>query len=121
MLKKVNEKQNIKLDASEIPHVRIADANFCDVANNNNADIFISIHMDSFASSTPSGTTGYYYGKGTKAAMRLAQNVSDEVVATLSTGHRGVKSCNFYVVKHTAMPAILLEVNVQDHFFPHEE
>lgn len=28
MLKKVNEKQNIKLDASEIPHVRIADANF---------------------------------------------------------------------------------------------
>ncbi len=82
----------------------------CDVANNNNADIFISIHMDSFTSSTPSGTTGYYYGKGTKSAMRLAQNVSDEVVATLSTGHRGVKSCNFYVVKHTAMPAILLEV-----------
>ena len=28
MLKKVNEKQNIRLDASEIPHVRIADANF---------------------------------------------------------------------------------------------
>ena len=28
MLKKVNEKQNKKLDASEIPHVRIADANF---------------------------------------------------------------------------------------------
>jgi len=28
MLKKVNEKQNIKLSAAEIPHVRIADANF---------------------------------------------------------------------------------------------
>ncbi len=28
MLKKVNEKQNIKLDASAIPHVRIADAKF---------------------------------------------------------------------------------------------
>ena len=28
MLKKVNEKQNIRLSADEIPHVRIADANF---------------------------------------------------------------------------------------------
>ena len=28
MLKKVNEKQNIRLSTDEIPHVRIADANF---------------------------------------------------------------------------------------------
>ena len=28
MLKKVNEKQNVKLSADEIPHVRIADADF---------------------------------------------------------------------------------------------
>ena len=28
MLKKVNEKQNVKLSADELPHVRIADANF---------------------------------------------------------------------------------------------
>ena len=82
----------------------------CDIANRNEADIFISIHMDSFTSSTPSGTTGYYYAKGTKASTRLAQAVSDGVVSELFTGHRGVKSCNFYVVKHTDMPAILLEV-----------
>ena len=28
MLKKVNEKQNVRLSADELPHVRIADANF---------------------------------------------------------------------------------------------
>lgn len=82
----------------------------CDIANNNDGDIFISIHMDSFTNSTPSGTTGYYYGKGTKASQRLAQYVSDGVTGTLSTAHRGIRSCNFYVVKHTTMPAILLEV-----------
>ncbi|WP_037325651.1 N-acetylmuramoyl-L-alanine amidase [Anaerovibrio sp. RM50] len=81
----------------------------CDVANKNNSDIFVSIHMDSFTSSSPSGTTGYYYGKGTKASVRLAQCISDGVVSALSTGHRGVKSCNFYVVRHTTMPAVLLE------------
>lgn len=82
----------------------------CDVANKANADIFVSIHMDSFTNSTPSGTTGYYYGKGTKAAMKLARDVSGAVTSALSTSDRGVKSCNFYVVKHTTMPAILLEV-----------
>ncbi|ORU00476.1 N-acetylmuramoyl-L-alanine amidase [Anaerovibrio sp. JC8] len=81
----------------------------CDIANKNNSDIFISIHMDSFTSSSPSGTTGYFYGKGTKASRRLAQYVSEGVVSSLSTGNRGTKSCNFYVVKHTDMPAILLE------------
>ena len=28
----------------------------------------------------------------------------------IGTESRGVKSCNFYVVRHTKMPAILLEV-----------
>ena len=81
----------------------------CDVANNGKADIFISIHMDSFSNSSPNGTTGYYYGGGTKSGQRLSKLVSENVSASLSTGNRGNKSCNFYVVKHTTMPATLLE------------
>ena len=82
----------------------------CDVGNDGNADIFISMHMDSFTNSTPSGTTGYYYTKGSKASQRLAQYVSEGVVTALGTGNRGTKSCNFYVVKHTDMPATLVEM-----------
>lgn len=82
----------------------------CDIANKAKADIFVSIHMDSFTNSVPSGTTGYYYSKGTKAGVRLSKCVADGVTEALSTGNRGNKSCNFYVVKHTDMPATLVEV-----------
>ena len=82
----------------------------CDVANDANADIFLSIHMDSFASGDAKGTTGYFYGDGTSAGHRLADQVQRGVVAALGTQDRGTKSCNFYVVRHTVMPAALVEV-----------
>lgn len=95
-----------KANASDVEELQAR----CDVGNDGNADIFISMHMDSFTNSTPSGTTGYYYTKGSKASQRLAQYVSEGVVMALGTGNRGTKSCNFYVVKHTDMPATLVEM-----------
>ena len=82
----------------------------CDVANKAKADIFISIHMDSFTSREASGTTGYYYMKGSAASKRLAAAIQSELVGQLKTTSRGIKTCNFYVVKHTKMPATLIEV-----------
>lgn len=95
-----------KANASDVEELQAR----CDVGNDGNADIFISMHMDSFTNSTPSGTTGYYYTKGSKASQRLAQYVSEGVATALGTGNRGTKSCNFYVVKHTDMPATLVEM-----------
>lgn len=95
-----------KANASDVEELQAR----CDVGNDGNADIFISMHMDSFTNSTPSGTTGYYYTNGSKASQRLAQYVSEGVVTALGTGNRGTKSCNFYVVKHTDMPATLVEM-----------
>ena len=95
-----------KANASDVEELQAR----CDVGNEGNADIFISLHMDSFTNSTPSGTTGYYYTKGSRASQRLAQYVSEGVVTALGTGNRGTKSCNFYVVKHTDMPATLVEM-----------
>ena len=82
----------------------------CDVANKAKADIFISIHMDSFTSREASGTTGYYYTKGSASSKRLAAAIQSELVSQLKTTSRGIKTCNFYVVKHTKMPATLIEV-----------
>ncbi len=82
----------------------------CDVANKAKADIFISIHMDSFTSREASGTTGYYYTKGSAASKRLATEIQSNLITQLKTTSRGVKTCNFYVVKHTKMPATLIEV-----------
>ena len=82
----------------------------CDVANEKNADIFISIHMDSFTSSAAHGTTGYYYSLGDKRSRKLADKIRIGIIDQLGTQSRGTQSCNFYVVKHTDMPATLVEV-----------
>ena len=82
----------------------------CDIANKAGADVFISIHMDSFASRKASGTTGYYYEKGSAASKRLAALIQAAIIKQIRTESRGVKSCNFYVVRHTKMPATLIEV-----------
>ena len=82
----------------------------CDVANNHNADIFISIHNDSFTNGAAKGTTGYYYSRGSAKSRDLADKVRSGVIDQIGTQSRGTQSCNFYVVKHTDMPATLVEV-----------
>lgn len=81
-----------------------------DVANESKADIFLSIHMDSFTNRTARGTTGYYFGAGGSTSRSLADKVRANIVDQLGTMSRGTQTCNFYVVKHTDMPATLIEV-----------
>ncbi len=82
----------------------------CDVANQKNADIFVSIHMDSFTNDAAKGTTGYYYSLGNKRSRILADKIRAGVIDQIGTQSRGTQSSNFYVVKHTDMPATLVEL-----------
>ena len=82
-----------------------------DVANRIKADIFISIHADSFTRPEARGTTGYYYSKSTSGrGQKLADAIRRNLVEQLGTPSRGTQPCNFYVVKHTDMPATLIEL-----------
>ena len=81
-----------------------------DVGNKTNSDIFVSIHLDSFTSPSAQGTTGYYYVNGSSNSERLARYIKEGVIEQIGTYDRGTKTSNFYVVKHTQMPATLLEV-----------
>lgn len=82
----------------------------CDVANRANTDIFVSIHMDSFSNGGAHGTTGYYYTYGSESSRRLATLIKNRVVTALGTMDRGAKAANFYVIRKTMMPAVLIEV-----------
>jgi len=87
-----------------------------DYAHNENADYFISIHLDSFAASK-NRFSAYYWHKGnahSKEGKKFAESVSNAVKPrgfTVST----VKSANHYVTRNTRVPAILVECgNIQN-------
>lgn len=84
------------------------------VANNLGADAFVSIHCNSSTSSTPSGTSTYYYTKGKDAWLqqeckRLATLVQEELVAALGRKNLGIIDQNLAVTRETIVPSILVE------------
>ncbi|HWT05984.1 MAG TPA: N-acetylmuramoyl-L-alanine amidase [Xanthomonadales bacterium] len=78
----------------------------CDVANNAGARMFISIHINSAPSESAHGTTVYWY-KPQDAA--LAQAIERSVIPLAGTQDDGTRHENFYVVRHSTMPAVLIE------------
>lgn len=79
------------------------------VGRNNPADVFVSIHANSFTSQSAHGTATYYYEKSPYDKM-LAQSLQDGMVQFGGLTDRGVQEANFYVVKRSNMPAALVEL-----------
>lgn len=88
------------------------------VANNNKADIFISIHHNSSANSDRSGTGTYYYLK-TAFDVMLARSIQEAMLPAGGLVDYGVRQANFYVIKNVTMPAVLLEIGFMSN--PQEE
>ena len=78
----------------------------CDVANNAGARLFISIHVNSAPLESARGTTVYWY-KPQDAPF--AQAIEKNVIPLIGTQDDGTRHENFYVVRHTSMPAVLIE------------
>ncbi|MBP2625767.1 MAG: N-acetylmuramoyl-L-alanine amidase [Firmicutes bacterium] len=79
------------------------------VANDNKADVFVSIHINAFTNPLAGGTATYYYQKTGYDAM-LAKNIQDNLAKIDGFQDRGINSARFYVIKRTEMPAVLAEL-----------
>lgn len=83
-----------------------------DLANNSKPDLFISIHHNANTNPDKNGTTTYYSVQNPKAAAcaKLAGAIQNSLIRTLKTVDDGVRDENYYVLRNTAMPAVLIEV-----------
>ncbi|MFC6457225.1 N-acetylmuramoyl-L-alanine amidase [Paenibacillus vulneris] len=75
-------------------------------ANDLNADVFVSIHGNSYVA-TSTGTETYYYKAD---SVEFANIMHKHLAAATGLPDRGVRQEAFRVVKITNMPAVLLEV-----------
>jgi N-acetylmuramoyl-L-alanine amidase len=78
------------------------------IANNWEADYFVSFHMNSFVDSSVTGTEVFIYEKGSKAD-ELAGLIKSELVANLRSRDRGIKEASYIELRETNMPAVIIE------------
>lgn len=83
-------------------------AKICELANEFDADIFISIHCNAAENAEAHGTETYHV-YGSPGSSMLAQYVHSEIVS-IGLTNRGTKTAKFYVLEYTKMPAILVEL-----------
>jgi N-acetylmuramoyl-L-alanine amidase len=79
------------------------------VANERRASLFVSIHMNSSRHPTANGAETFHFRIAGPEAQGLARAVQRGVLARTGFADRGVKQAGFYVLRHTAMPAVLVE------------
>ena len=84
-------------------------------ANNAEADLFVSIHLNSAVNRSATGTETFFYPGSVKGA-KLAACIQDQLVACMGLSNRGCKLANFTVLKYTQMPAALTEVGFISNF-----
>ena len=78
-----------------------------DVANNNKADLFVSVHCNAMDGSSPRGVETYFR---TPQSTNLAKIIHKNMIETLGTPDRGIRVRNFFVIRKTAMPSVLIEI-----------
>jgi N-acetylmuramoyl-L-alanine amidase len=79
------------------------------ISNNNNADMFVSLHRNAFTNPEANGIENYIQINSPPTTAKYAQNVLDEVVKVGGLANRGVKTNNFSVLRNTRAPSMLLE------------
>jgi N-acetylmuramoyl-L-alanine amidase len=80
------------------------------IANDNNADIFVSLHLNSHVDGQYSGTETYIRPDYNQANLLLANLTQRALLRDLGTYDRGVKANDLKVLDTTNMPAVLNEI-----------
>ena len=85
-----------------------------EIAGQAQGDLFVSIHYNSTRSPLAQGIEVFFhenrddYAK-TKASKRAAEAILNRVIRRTEAVSRGVKRGNFFVIRETHMPAVLVE------------
>ncbi len=74
------------------------------------SNLFVSIHANAISMSRPevNGLETFFHSGASSQA--LARSIQSSILQRVNIRDRGVKQANFYVLRNTSMPAVLVEV-----------
>lgn len=106
------KKQKIKVIMTRTSDTDVSLLERCDIANKNNANLFISIHVNSLDKDTVTNGIETWYNpiKDEKSSI-FANYVQQEVISSTNAKNLGTKSSEeLVVIRETNMPSCLLEI-----------
>ena len=100
--------QGVDVEMSRTSDVFLSLNERANLANAYNGDVFVSIHNNSFSSSSAYGIETFYTASKS-TSKELANPLQSNMVSQTGGYNRGVKTADFVVTKNTSMPASLVE------------
>jgi N-acetylmuramoyl-L-alanine amidase len=82
----------------------------CEISDVAESDIFVSIHANANGTDWNDANGWEIYSHtGSEKGKKLAESIHAESIPYLGIKDRGLKTAEFYVIKYTAAPAVLIE------------
>lgn len=79
------------------------------IANHSHADLFLSIHANSFPQTIYHGAQTFY-SKNRPESKKLAEAIQDQLVYDLGPNKRKARYGDFRVLEFTKMPGVIIEI-----------
>lgn len=76
-------------------------------AESNHADLFISLHSNENSDSSIQGAMTFY---NSAQSLSVASTVQNALISATGASDKGTSQANFYVIRSTSMPSILVEM-----------
>ncbi|MFY9119184.1 MAG: N-acetylmuramoyl-L-alanine amidase [Syntrophomonadaceae bacterium] len=83
------------------------------IANSSGCDYFISFHRNAFKPEQAKGAETFVYTTPGTKSLQLGEKIQ-KAMADVGFVNRGVKKANFYVLRETKSPAVLVEIGFLD-------
>lgn len=81
-----------------------------EIANSNEADLFVSIHCNYYEDDASIRGLECYYYEESDCGKQLAEEILEKIKESGNADTRNAKESNFYVLKRTKVPAVLIEL-----------
>lgn len=106
--------EKLKAKGIEVKYSRTTDTyiSYSERTNSANAwgaDLFLSIHANSSAATSARGCECYTTVTTTQSNRNLSSSIASEIASRLNIPCRGNRDGNWYVIRESIMPAILIE------------